>query len=149
MPGSHARFLAVVIICAAGCSKGGDFSTVAVSGKVTYHGQPVEGATISFIPDAAGRPATAISTAGGMYRLRTLDADGANAGQYTVVVQKVDIPPASTEPVSMEEALKLNSRPPPAPKQALPSKYADPEKSPLKIEVKAGQANTIDLQLAD
>jgi hypothetical protein len=51
--------------------------------------------------------------------------------------------------VSMEDALKLNSRPPPPPKELLPAKYSDATKSPLKVEVKAGQSNKLDLTLAD
>jgi len=40
-------------------------------------------------------------------------------------------------------------QPPPAPKQLLPAKYGDAARSPLKFEVKAGQKNHFDLQLAD
>jgi hypothetical protein len=49
----------------------------------------------------------------------------------------------------MEDAVKMNSRPPPPPKELLPAKYADAAKSPLKFEVKTGQTNTFDLPLAD
>lgn len=134
---------------AAGCSDGSGIRTVPVSGKVTYRGQPVDGATVSFIPDGEARPATAISTAGGDYHLTTLDAQGAMPGHYTVVVRKSDIPTESTKAVSMEDAVKMNNRPPPPPKELLPAKYGDAVKSPLKYEVKAGQKNTFDLQLAD
>jgi hypothetical protein len=78
-----------------------------------------------------------------------LDTPGAMPGAYTVLVRKSDIPPESTKPVSMEEAVKMNSRPPPPPKELLPAKYADVARSPLKFDVKTGQANTFDLQLAD
>jgi len=139
----------VVAIFLAGCSPGSGIHTVPVSGKVTYKGQPVEGATISFMPEGDTRPATAISGPGGAYRLMTLDAPGAMPGQYTVVVRKTDIPTESTKAVSMEDALKLNSRPPPQPKELLPAKYGDAARSPLKIEVKTGQSNPTDLQLAD
>jgi hypothetical protein len=132
-----------------GCSQGNAIRTVSVGGKVTYKGHPVEGATISFIPDGEARPATAISGAGGAYHLMTLDQPGAMPGPYTVVVRKSDIAPESTRPVSMEDAVRMNSRPPPPPKELLPAKYADAAKSPLKFKVKTGQPNTLDLQLAD
>src|SRR5438477_4354898 len=116
---------ASVLVClSAGCWQGNSLGTVPVSGKVTYKDQPVEGATVSFIPDGDGRPATAITGPDGAYTLTTLNWQGAVPGQYTVVVRKTDIAPASTQPVSMEEALKLNNKPPPPPKELLPVKYA-------------------------
>ena len=132
-----------------GCGPGNTLGTMPVSGKVTYKGQSVEGATVSFIPDGDGRPATAITKAGGAYQLTTLDSVGALPGQYAVLVRKTEMPINSQESVSMEEALKLNNRPPPAPKELLPAKYGDAAKSPLKFEVKQGQANKFDIQLTD
>jgi hypothetical protein len=46
-------------------------------------------------------------------------------------------------------SVKINAKPPPAPKQLLPAKYGDAARSPLKFEVKAGQKNHFELQLAD
>lgn len=132
-----------------GCGQRNPLGTVPVSGKVTYNGQPVESATVSFIPDGDGRPATAITGPGGSYNLATLNWQGAVPGEYTVVVRKTDMALASTQPVTMEDALKLNNRPPPAPKELLPAKYADASRSPLKVEVKKGTKNAIDLPLAD
>src|SRR5262245_36469978 len=137
------------LVFCAGCGNANKLGTIRVSGKVTYKGQPVEGATVSSVPDGTGRAATAITTAGGTYDLMTLDSPGAIPGQYTVLVRKTEVPPASTQPVSMEDALKLNNRPPPPPKELLPAKYGDATKSPLKSEVKKGQSNSIDLQLTD
>jgi hypothetical protein len=138
----------VVALCL-GCGQNNPLGTVPVSGKVTYNGQPVEGATISFNPDGDGRPATAISGSDGSYSLATLNWPGSVPGSYTVVVRKSDLALASTQPVTMEEALKLNNRPPPPPKELLPVKYGDATKSPLKAEVKKGAKNAIDLPLAD
>ncbi len=150
---STIRPLVVILVgvtsCIAGCGKQSGIRTAPVSGTITYKGQPVEGATVSFIPDGAERPATAISTAGGKYELATLDLDGAMPGKYTVLVRKAEVAAASTEPVSMEEALKLNSRPATAPKDLVPAKYGDPSRSPLKFEVKTGQKNVFDIQLTD
>src|SRR5262245_32621080 len=110
-----ALLLSGLAIIHAGCAPRNSLGTVAVTGKVIHKGQPVEGATISFIPDGDGRPATAISGAGGAYSLFTLDSSGALPGSYTVVVRKMEATTQSTQPVSMEEALKLNNRPPPPP----------------------------------
>src|SRR5262245_31335728 len=104
--GSVCLALVVQLSFCAGCVQPNRLGTVPVSGKVTYKGQPVSGATVSFIPDGEGRPATAITAADGGYKLTTLDADGAMPGQYSVVVRKSDVAADSTKPVSMEEALK-------------------------------------------
>ena len=138
-----------VLLLTLGCGQRNPLGAVPVGGKVTYNGQPVERATISFIPEGDGRTATAISGADGTYNLTTLDWAGAVPGPYTVVVRKSDVALTSTQPVTMEEALKLNNRPPPPPKELLPAKYADVTKSPLKAEVKKGAKNAIDLPLAD
>jgi hypothetical protein len=141
--------VAFSLVFCSGCGKANTLGTISVSGKVTYKGQAVEGATVSFVPDGTGRAATAFTTAGGAYDLMTLDSPGAIPGQYTVLVRKTEVSLASTQPVSMEDALKLNNRPPPPPKELLPAKYGDTTKSPLKYEVRKGQANSIDLQLTD
>jgi Carboxypeptidase regulatory-like domain len=142
--------LATLAVLFAGCASRGDLPrTVPVSGKVTYKGQPVEGATVSFIGEGETRTATARTAADGTFHLMTLDAQGAMPGQYTVVVHKMEMPPEPTKPLSMEEAAKLGNQPLPQPKRLLPAKYSDAANSPLKFEVKGGQPNTFDLPLAD
>lgn len=148
----HPRHAALIVAAAAalaatGCSTASGF--VPVSGKVTYKGQPVAGATIVFMGGENTRPATAVSQQDGSFSLMTLDAKGVAPGEYTVVVTKTDSPAASAEPPSMEEAAKSANRPPPPPKDLLPAKYGDPTKTPFKFTVKAGQKNHFDLQLAD
>ena len=133
-----------------GCSGGtGLPRTVPVTGKVTYKGVPVGGATVSFIGEGDLRPAVAITESDGSYSLHTLDADGAMPGKYAVVVEKTELPPELTKEVSMEDAAKMAGRPPPAPKRLLPIKYGDATKTPFRYEVKDGQPNQFDLQLTD
>lgn len=133
-----------------GCGSGGAISgTAPVTGKVTYNGQPVAGASIGFYTDAAdGRVAVATSRADGSYELMTLDTKGALPGNYSVTVKKTEIPPELTKEVSMEEAAANANKPLPQPKELLPAKYGTPAKTPLKFEVKSG-SNTIDLKLED
>jgi hypothetical protein len=145
----HFKLCLVAVLLCLGCGQSNPLGTVPVGGKVTYNGQAVDAATVSFIPDGDGRPATAKTGSDGTYNLNTLDWPGAVPGPYTVVVRKSDVALASTQPVTMEEALKLNNRPPPPPKELLPAKYSDATKSPLKVEVKKGPKNAIDLPLAD
>lgn len=137
---------AALTILAAGCSGGGIGGTAPVSGKVTYNGQAVEGAVVSFIGVGDGsRVATAVSGADGAYELTTADTKGALPGKYAVTVTKTET--AEGQAQSMEEAAK-SLAPAPTSKALLPAKYATAAQSPLQFEVKSG-SNTIDLPLAD
>jgi hypothetical protein len=141
-------FLSGSALFFAGCSGSGVAGTVPVSGKVTYKGQPVGGATVSFIGEAGGsRGAVAVSEADGTYKLRTLETEGALPGKYTVTVTKTESAASTTLP-TMEEMAKSSGKPPPEAKELLPAKYGDPAQTPLKFEVKAG-SNNIDLPLTD
>src|SRR5437867_1191633 len=96
---------------AAGCQRGGIAGTVPVVGKITYKGQPVADATVTFIGEGDARPAVAITDAAGVYRLKTLDTAGAMPGKYTVLVSKIDIVPDAERPISMDEAAKNRGKP--------------------------------------
>ncbi len=60
-----------------GCSSASISGTVPAGGKVTYKGNPVEGAIVTFHPEGVGRIATATTASGGEFRLTTVDAAGA------------------------------------------------------------------------
>jgi hypothetical protein len=128
-----------------GCSEGGISGTQPVTGIVTYKGQPVQGAAISFIGDQEGmRVATAATGADGKYQLMTADTKGAMPGKYSVTVTKTET--SGGAPQTMEEAAKSPAAA--TSTELLPAKYAVPATSPLKVEVKSG-SNTIDLPLED
>jgi hypothetical protein len=139
----------LIVLAFVGCGQSNPFGAVPVSGKVIYRGQPVDQATVTFSPEGDTRPATAITGSDGSYRLMTLDADGAMPGRYVALVRKTEIPPEPAQGTSMEDALKLNARPPPAAKSLLPVKYGDAAKSPLRFEVKKGSDNRFDMALED
>jgi hypothetical protein len=143
-----AVLLALVITCT-GCPSRNELGTVPVTGKVTYNGEAVEGATISFLGEANERPATAVSGSGGEYKLMTLNYEGAVPGNYRVLVEKVETSPEAAKVETMEEAAKRGNQALPKAKRLLPAKYADAEKSPLRFEVKSNQPNTINLDLSD
>jgi hypothetical protein len=133
-----------------GCTKSASISgTSPVTGKVTYNGIPVEGATVTFVGEGEQRPATGVTEADGTYELTTLDAKGALPGKYVALVRKTEMPAELTREVSMEEAAQQAGKPLPAPKELLPAKYANPTESPHKFEVTASGANTFDLPLTD
>lgn len=151
--------VAVVVGSLLGCQRAGGPATQKVSGKVTFNGQPVEGAIVTFAPKSPGAKAAAGTTdASGRFQLTTLaPGDGAVAGSYGVTVIKPvrptgppadsgAVPPEAEEAVkkAKEEAKKGGGEE----KELLPEKYKSPEKSGLTAEVKAGQKNdfTFDLK---
>jgi len=136
------------MLLAVGCSRGSLSGTVPVTGKVTYKGQPVANATITFIGQGEARTAVAVTDASGVYRLKTLDSNGAIPGKYIVLVSQTENIPGADQPVSMDEAAR-NQGKAREPRQLLPARYSDPAKTPLDVEVKRGRTNSFDLSLAD
>jgi hypothetical protein len=115
------------VLSADGCKKASD--TVPVSGKITYRGQPLTSAGITFFP-TKGRTVTA-TAAQGEY------ATELAPGDYVVVVAVgVEYPPGFKE-----------GDPAPPPKVVLPAEYTVRAKSTLKATVKPGQAEPIDFDL--
>jgi hypothetical protein len=78
----------LLMLFAVGCA--GKDQPVKVTGKVTLDGRPVEGATVTFIPEKGnGRPAIAWTTAEGTFDLTTFRGnDGALRGTYKILVSK-------------------------------------------------------------
>jgi hypothetical protein len=116
-----------------------------VSGKVTYNGKPVTAGSVIFTPangGSGGHVATGHIESDGSYTLTTFDTgDGAVLGQHVVTVEsreKLDGPP-------MDKQGRITYVPP---KMTVPSKYTNPEKTPLRYTVEAG-GKTIDLELKD
>jgi hypothetical protein len=104
-----------------------------VAGTVTYNGQPIEGATISFFAQddalrAARTPTPKGTTdASGQFQLTTYKKDdGAPAGSYKVAVSWMEVVRPADDPEEMVEKDKLKGR------------YADVEKSGLTATVESG-----------
>ncbi|MCL6504442.1 MAG: carboxypeptidase-like regulatory domain-containing protein [Pirellulales bacterium] len=95
----------VAAVYLSGCgSDAPKITTVPVTGKVTYNGQPVEGATVAFIPNNPdGRPARGTTDAQGVYTLVTYlgpndQPSGAEPGEYKVTIEKTQVAPGSALP---------------------------------------------------
>lgn len=148
--------------CGGGSSASEAVKTVAVSGVVTYRGQPVEGATVTFLPgtgvtDQNAKAAFGVTDAQGRYSLTTAQAnDGAVPGNYLVTIskqmavgrqpdpadeEKDYIPP---EPDGSESSFKA-----PDPVTLLPPKFATPTTSGLTATVTDDGGQTIDFALTD
>jgi hypothetical protein len=112
-----------------------------VSGTVTLDGTPVEGSrdvygTVTFLrEDGSGAPAIGIIQEAGRYDVSTGTRRGLQPGNYIVgVAVKEILPPA--------EAGGLTR-----PRRISPEKYARPEASGFRAEVKPGD-NTFDFDLS-
>ena len=150
---------AAALLLSAGCAGETQEPTYPVSGVVTFNGEPLEGAVISFTStgsaSAAGR-----TDANGRYTLTThTRGDGAQAGKYKVTIAKYDKPlqqeadaeAADTGPSNVditdpnldeypEEYHEMDAQEIAAEEAVniLPDKYANSETSGFEVEVTAG-----------
>jgi hypothetical protein len=149
--------LAAAAVLAAGCSGRAESKYAALlvpaAGRVTIAGQPLAAATILFIPlaNVAGEVgATAFTDADGRYNALTplpktaaRRSTGMVPGRYRVVVQKLAMPDGGPVPADMadSDALAAGAR------NALPGRYSAAETTPLEVEVPAGGADGLDLDI--
>ena len=127
--------------------------TYPVTGVVTYNGEPVEGATVTFMATAeGGRGASGTTDSSGKYSLFTFVAgDGAIAGNYAVKISKTNggtVANTAEEAKAMMEAAAGGPPKMSEIKDLLPAKYKAPQTSGLTAEVKAGD-NKFDFELTD
>jgi hypothetical protein len=109
-----------------------------VTGILTLNGQPVEGATVQFVPvKEGGRPATGLTKADGGFSLTTFeDQDGALPGEYKVVITYhppvENAPPAQTTEQGMKQAMQAQAQAKKGkPKYVIPAAYSDASKTPF------------------
>ena len=130
--------------------------TFAVTGIVTLDGNPVEGATVTFVPAAGDRSAAGMTDASGKYALTTFEGgDGAGPGEYGVKIEKYAGGSAGEETgegdegmmsADYEAGLRSEGGEGGEPKSLLPEKYSDPSSSGLKATVTEGE-NSFDFPL--
>lgn len=126
------------LIGSAGCSRTPTLSTIAVHGKVTYRGAPVEQGTITFQPlePAQGhpkRPAVGSLNTDGTYELSSFARnDGAVPGDYRVVIVSLTSGP-TLEQANAPEVW------------AIPKKYGNPLQSDLKATIPADAQEPLQL----
>lgn len=120
-----------------GCGRSGGLETAQVSGTVTLDGQPyTHGGSVVFQPEARGKMATSRIQPDGSFQLSTYSGgDGAIVGKHIVSVR----PPAAKV---VDESADT-----PVPKSPIPSKYRSPASSGLSFEVRAGELNTLTIDL--
>ncbi|MFM8891370.1 MAG: carboxypeptidase-like regulatory domain-containing protein [Planctomycetia bacterium] len=150
---SASRVLIVLAVCAllacpllAGCGRK-TLPVVATTGTVTLDGEPVGGASVTFMP-TAGPPGTAVTDDQGRYAVQTSGRPGAIVGENLVAVSKASgaapLPemPANPTPDDMRKAAE-NKTKQPAAKSELPAHYGTVGKSGLKATVTADPTKNV------
>ena len=137
----------VIIFFAIGC--GDKFKTYPVTGKVTYKGEAVAGATVSFNPKVEGQgdAGYARTDDNGNYKLQTQlgkPEGGTTPGEYYVRVSKTDLVPTGRKTTESTGTVSEEMRP----VSALPEKYGSALSTPLSFTVEK-KKNTYDIVLED
>jgi len=129
-----------------GCGRGNRPTTTPVTLTITYQGKPVDGATVTLVPESSSVPvATGVTDNSGVVKPRTFpDVSGVVPGSYTVTVRKTEA--QGTVP----EGQSLDDLPPgqgPTFRELLPTKYGSPSTSGLKLTVpeRGSVSETFDL----
>ena len=143
------------LLAVVGCGSGMSDNTprFPVSGKVLLEGAPVDGAVVAFSRVDGQATAVAMTDEMGEFQLNVPPGKrGVPAGKYRVTVSKTSTPEMRKEATTFEEMERDHKagrtpEPPPAPKLAIPGRYADPELSNLAEEVSASGKNEFVIQL--
>ncbi|NOX56509.1 MAG: DUF4198 domain-containing protein [Planctomycetes bacterium] len=133
-----------------GCSSGSGSTegpaTIPVTVTVKYKGEPVEGAVVTFVPEASdGKGASGTTDADGVAKLTTYKpGDGVLAGAYKVKIVKFESAGGAADASESGEgeeyeaaaaAAAQRRRKEARPRNLLPTKYANPDKSGLTANV--------------
>jgi hypothetical protein len=167
----HIHFFAVVLVglfifSAVGCG-GPDSQFVRVEGTITFNGQPVDGATVTFQPinPDSGGAAAGTTDANGVFTLTsgqaTRGGTGVLPGEYRVLVSKRPPPP----PDPIQEAFDrgeidydelqrrraaVSLRPATTgPTNLLPERYSRPSTTDLRATVVRGNNSPFNFDLTD
>jgi hypothetical protein len=160
-----------------GCGKAASIKTYPVKGTVTYNGQPLDGASVVYLPRNPDSPRTSGSTdADGKFSLNTFVSaseilQGAPADEYKVLVTKVKAPQDAPgmdpgfqslpEQDKQKRMQQMMSGPPPAaggptekqeqtgPTNLVPAKYSDSKTTPLTDVVVVGNNEPREFKLTD
>jgi hypothetical protein len=140
------------LMCFSGCAPVSDADypdTAAVTGSVTYNGEAVEGAIVSFSPTAEdGHGSIGTTDAQGNFTIQTKwAAKGAVPGSYAVSISKTET--QATSDADLEEAQIGEDAPPAAVTEGVPAKYKSAETSGLTAEVTADGENNFPFELTD
>ncbi|MFM8250666.1 MAG: hypothetical protein ACKOBW_03600 [Planctomycetota bacterium] len=148
-----------LLVTLVGCGGEGGKALSPAQGTVKYNGQPVSGASVSFLFDNGAEVAAGSTDASGKFTLTTGGRSGAPIGDAKVVISKITggtTAGVNTDQMTPDDMRKMqmaaqtdpaNS----APKNELPAKFADVKTSPLVANVVKGGAteNSFEFNLTD
>lgn len=149
------RYLVIVgllgLILGAGCGDGGP-SVASVTGTVTYRGEPVGDALVTFIPEE-GTPGNGTTDAAGKFTISTRGKPGAVLGLNKVTITKISTTgpkmPENPTPDDMRKAAEESARMSQS-KSMIPDKYGTAFSSGLTATVTSdGAANVFTFDLTD
>ena len=113
-------------------------------GTVLYKSEPVEGATVTFLPQGNSQAAIGQTDAKGRFRLQTYQpADGAVPGEYKVTVRKVEVAAEAREETNVFDTTPIKEQ------SLLPERYGTAQKTDLTASVKEGDKNDFTFELKD
>lgn len=146
---SHLRFLFLSIVLfglpLAGCGSEGDVATVPASATVTLDGEPIDGVTVTLVPEGSGvkgKGGYGVTDASGNVTFKSgPEADGVAPGKYRVLFQKLTQADGSPIPPDAM-AIDLETV------NAVPEIYNDPGNSPILATIEAeGSADPLTFEL--
>ena len=151
---------ALLLLFAATLGCGHDPNLGQVSGIVTYKGEPVEGATVSFLPVSTdGVLAVGTTDADGRYVLAAPVqkgvSQGAFSGTYNVTIRKLEVTPSENDRLYQEGKItysELQSRGGGGggtSRDILPVRYRNAQQSGLEAEIQAKTRNEFNFDLVD
>ncbi|HAH49497.1 hypothetical protein [Gimesia sp.] len=142
-PSSAAVVLFLSIFFLQGCGGTDDDrpQRTAVSGVITFDGEPVEDASITFRPvDESGQTANGRTDEQGVFQMGTYEGtDGVVAGDYTVMISKLESQEVAEVLPEDDPNYDPNPKPQPPPENLLPEKYSNAETSGLTVTVSEGK----------
>ena len=164
LPNVFVPIIGLFVLVLTGCSDP-DARYSRVEGTVTYNGQPVEAASVTFLPTGGElEPASGHTDVNGRFVLTSSRAarggSGALPGEYTVIISKVVVSPdpdfeaLKQGQITQEEYERRLSRKTPADQERLrrnhlPAKYADRDRSGLTATVVSGKNPPLNFDLTD
>lgn len=135
-----AACLTAAAVAATGCSSESDgLAREAISGTVTFDGQPLERGSITFLPEGQLPTQGGAPIMDGKYSIA--QNEGLVAGKYHVAITA----PLGEGEKSKDTVSNAPGMPPKPPKDLIPAQYNT--KSTLVADVEAGKANTFDFNL--
>jgi hypothetical protein len=159
----YAVLPAMAVVCAlvvVGCPSGTTVDTEKVQGTVTLDGEPVAGATVTFVPvnEGQGMSATGVTDAQGKYTLNPVGGGqlaaeagaGTLAGEYYVGVLKSEMDIPLTEEEAEEQGVEYVAPEGEASGEIthiVPQKYNNPRESGIKVTVTEGE-NMIPIEIS-